>query len=81
MDYMQIIRNLLFSSEITVLLGAERNPCGAGARSTLRCSTAESAVLGARVAHQAAGTTIEIPFQKLEIPGRRYSTYVPITPT
>ena len=61
---MQIIRNLLFCSEITVLLGAESNPCGAGAQSTIRCSTAEPPVFGARVAQQAAGTTFQIPFPK-----------------
>jgi len=62
--YMPIICNLLFCSEITVLLGAESNPCGAGAQYTIRCSTAEPAVFGARVAQQAADTTFQIPFQK-----------------
>jgi len=74
-DCMQKIRNLLFGSEITVLLGAESNPCCAGARSTVRCSTAEPAVFGARVAQQAAGTTFIIPLKKM------VRTYGPITAT
>ena len=74
---MSIFRNLLFCSDITVLLGAENNPCDAGARTTLRCSTAEPLARRAKAAQQSTGKTLQIPFQNSVVIYTDYSNMMP----